>query len=345
MAKINVPQEQIDQIVDLYVNKNYTRVQIKNKLNLSFGDSVIKRILEENNIPIRTNPGAKKGGRKKQEVSREIQDKIIEVYNKGYGLNRVAKELNLPFSFDKIKSILQDNGIKLRNYVEAKQAAQMPDLRKYNINDNYTLESHNGAWLLGFIAADGYLPVTHGANNRITIGLARQDEEVLDLIKKDLQYTGPIYQYENTDGFPASSLSFTSKSIRQKIESYGIGNNKTFQLGKLPNLPDEYMMDFIRGFFDGDGSVIEPKDGHKICTSFTCASSTFLKEIQEYLKQKIGLQSNAKIQETQRVHIIYNLNYSTNDSFKLCDAMYLNNYLALPRKKKHYLSIKEKYSR
>ena len=82
MSKILVPQELQEQIVDLYVNKNYTRVQIKKELNLAFGDSVILRILKEHNVEIRNNPGAKKGGRKKQEVSQELQQQIIELYLK-----------------------------------------------------------------------------------------------------------------------------------------------------------------------------------------------------------------------------------------------------------------------
>jgi intein/homing endonuclease len=96
------------------------------------------------------------------------------------------------------------------------------------------------------------------------------------MIAKELGYEGPIYQYESTDGHLASSLSFTSKKIRQTIESYGIGNNKTFKLHNLPdNLPKEFLVDYIRGFFDGDGSIYEPK-GKKIGMSFTCASDTFL---------------------------------------------------------------------
>ena len=39
------------------------------------------------------------------------------------------------------------------------------------IDDDYVLESHNGAWLLGFVAADGYLPITRGAKNKIVIAL------------------------------------------------------------------------------------------------------------------------------------------------------------------------------
>jgi intein-encoded DNA endonuclease-like protein len=96
------------------------------------------------------------------------------------------------------------------------------------------------------------------------------------MIAKELGYEGPIYQYESTDGHLASSLSFTSKKIRQAIESYGIGNNKTFKLHNLPdNLPKEFLTDYIRGFFDGDGSIYEPK-GKKIGMSFTCANDTFL---------------------------------------------------------------------
>jgi hypothetical protein len=85
----------------------------------------------------------------------------------------------LPFGFDKVKSILKDNNIKIRNVQESAQVKNMPDLRKYKINDDYNFESHNGAWILGFIAADGYLPITNGAQNRITISLQRRDEEVL----------------------------------------------------------------------------------------------------------------------------------------------------------------------
>lgn len=36
---------------------------------------------------------------------------------------------------------------------------------------------------------------------------------------------------------------------------------------------------------------------------------------------------------TERIHTIYNIKYYTKDSFVLGNAMYNNNYLALPRKK------------
>lgn len=340
MSKIIVPQELQDQIVDLYVNKGYGRPQIKKELNLPFGDSVILRILKEHDIEIRTNNGAKKGRRKKMDVDVQLQQKIIEKYQEGHGLDKIVEELNLPFGSDKVRSILQDNGIKIRNVQESAKVKEMPDLRKYSINDDYCIESHNGAWLLGFIAADGYLPIGNGSNNRITISLAEKDVDILEAIKKELNYTGPITHYES-NGYPAVSLSFTSKNIRQNIEKYGIGNNKTFKLHHLPNLPKEYMIDFISGFFDGDGSIYESKD-HHVRMGIVCASRNFLKEISDFLNKEYGT-SIPKIYETVRVHTIYNITYYKGDTFLLGELFYNNDYLALPRKKNYFLELKKKY--
>lgn len=344
--KIEVPQEQRDQIVKLY-NQNHTRKQIKEELDLPFGDSVIKRILIEEGCAIRTNSGAQKGGRKKSEISREIQQEIINLYNQGYGVTYISKQVSKNgnnIGYDKTKRILKDNNIKLRNYNEAIAVKPYEDTRKYKINDNYNFKSHNGAWLLGFLAADGYLPVGNGAHNRITISLTEIDKEVLELIKEELEYEGLINEYESSDGYPFVSLSFTSKLLREKIESYGIVNNKTFRLNHLPeNLPKEYTLDFIRGFFDGDGSIFALEKEKKIGMNFTCASETFLQEIAKYLSKEFNV-SAPKINSCQRTHIIYDMRYYKKDSIILGDKFYNHNYLALPRKQKKYFELIEKFS-
>lgn len=342
MSKIIVPQELENKIIDLYVNKEYTRKKIKEELNLSFGDSVIKRILLEHNIEIRTNNGALKGGRKKMLVDEKIQQEIINLYNKGYGLNKIIEELNLSFSFDKVRSILQDNKIHIRNLAESAEIKIFEDTRKYQINDNYNFESHNGAYILGFLAADGYLPKTPGAKNRIVITLARKDEELLEKIKKELQQTGPIYQFMEGPNkeYPTSSLAFTSKTIREKVESYGIINNKTFQLNKLPsNLPKEQVIDFIAGFFDGDGSVFEKKD-HGINMNLTCANYDFLKSVRDYLHINYKVR-NVSIHSTERLNTIYYITYGKEDGLILGKAYYENDFIRLSRKKEKYFLLKE----
>lgn len=273
-------------------------------------------------------------------VPQEQINQIVELYNQGYGLNYISKQMGKLFCYDKVKRVLKDNNIKLRDYYEAIQVKpdNEVDLRKYKINDDYNFESHNGAWLLGFLAADGYLPLTNGASNRVVLTLARIDEEVLYKIKEELEYDGPIYQFESNNGFPASSLSFTSKSLRKKIESYGIINNKTFKLKELPkNLPREYMVDFIRGFFDGDGSIYITKD-KKVGMSFTGANQELLEDISQFLNQEFDAPLRA-VYVSQRKHSIYDIKYAKRWTLILGDKFYNHNFLALPRKQKKYFEI------
>ena len=109
-----IPKELQDQIIDLYVNKQYGRMKIKKELNLPFGDSTIKKILQNNNIHIR-NYNEAKVGRYKMEVPQDLQEKIVELYERGYGLDKIVETLHTSFSFDKVRSILQDNGVHIRN--------------------------------------------------------------------------------------------------------------------------------------------------------------------------------------------------------------------------------------
>lgn len=335
MSKIIVPQELQNQIVNLY-NNGMTRKDICVQLNTPFGDSVIKRVLEENKCIIRSNPGAKKGGRKKEIIDEQEQQKIVELYKQGYGLNYISKQMGRLFCADKVRRVLKDNDIELRNFYEAIKAKpdDEVDLRKYQINDNYVFESHNGAYILGFLTADGYLPDTRGARNRIVLTLARKDEEILYRIKEELGYTGPIYQFYSGES-PASSLTFNSKEIRKNAEKYGIVNNKTFKIKSLPyNLPDEYMIDYIRGYFDGDGSIIGGND-NKVSMSIVSANKEFLEDLGKYLNKKY----NFPIPTIGRSHEAYQIIYFKKNSLRLGELFYNHNYLALKRKQNHYFEI------
>lgn len=343
MGKLIVPQELQEQIIDLYINKGYGRAKIKKLLNLPFGDSIIVKILKNNNIHIRNYHEAKVGCYK-MEVDRKIQNQIIELYAKGYGLEKIVIELNLPFSFDKVKSILKDNNIHIRNVKESAQVKTMPDLRKWKINDNYDFASHNGAWILGFFAADGYLPNKKGSRNRMVISVARKDEDVLHMIAEELKYNGKIYQYDaylNGKTFLQSSLAFNSKNLREQMEKYNVVNKKTFKLKELPKeLPDEYKIDYIKGFFDGDGSIYCLKD-KRVAMNFTCACKSFLEDISDFLSKTYDFRKVNTTGSMKGNNISYQIVYHKYDTLKLGSLFYDNDYLALPRKKKIFFDIRE----
>lgn len=63
--------------------------------------------------------------------------------------------------------------------------------RKYKINKNYfvKIDSEDKAYILGFIAADGY----NNEKDRVSIGIHRKDIEILNYIKNKIKVENPIF--------------------------------------------------------------------------------------------------------------------------------------------------------
>lgn len=345
MSKIVVPQELQKKIIDLYINKQYGRIKIKKELDLPFGDIVIKRILEENNVHIRNYDEAK-SGRYKVKIPEELQQEIIKLYQSGYSLEKITEILKTSFSFDKIGSILQDNNIPIRNAQQSAQVKIFPDLRKYKVNDNYEILSHNGCWLLGMYSADGYLSNQKGSKNRLSLALSQVDEEILLRIKEELSVERPLcYYIQELDGkqYPSVSLNFTSAILRKEFEKYmPAGGNKTQELKNLPKIPKEFMLDYLRGLWDGDGTfVISYAKDRKIPRfgmSLISYNKSFLEEISDYLKNNYYFPEGYIYPD----HNAWSLRYSARrDVLKLGQLFYENDYLSLKRKKDKYLEMKK----
>ena len=88
------------------------------------------------------------------------------------------------------------------------------------------------------------------------------------------------------------------------------------------------MADFIRGYFDGDGSVhltkyIRTKDQRKqidLRSNFTSGSSQFLFTLRDILTKLSGLTSKKVYSSADKRH--WKLCYGTKDTLKLLNFMY-----------------------
>lgn len=123
--------------------------------------------------------------------------------------------------------------------------------RKYNLNENYfeKIDNNDKAYILGFIYADGGV-----YKNKLEISLSSIDIEVLEFIKNKLDYNGVISAYMVNDK-KYSRLVITSRKLYTDLINIGIIPNKTYISKNLPKFNDEYTWHFLRGFFDGDGSI------------------------------------------------------------------------------------------
>lgn len=300
----------------------------------------IRKILIDNNIHIRNKSEA---GHKatKYDVPQDIQIKIIQNYNNGMGL--IASGTEFGIGYYKVKKILEDHNIHIRNKREGIQARNVA-LRKYHFNENYFKNINaNVAYVLGFLAADGSISLN---SNCIKITLAEKDSELLEKIKKEFEYDGVIKHKTTNDGFDIATLEVNSAIYKEDLKRYNIVPNKTFSFSISENIPKQYWIDFIRGYWDGDGTICTA--GKNAIRSSLCgANKQTLEQIVEFLETYYDI-PKVSIQMAMRKNPLYYIQYSSNSTKKLFEAFYYSdNILFLERKYKKFceLCIDNKYPR
>lgn len=154
--------------------------------------------------------------------------------------------------------------------------------RKYKLNSHYfdTIDTSDKAYFLGLIYADGYIP-----NNGLYITLEPNDKYILESFCKYIKLDTTAIKdvlIKNTYGLSKiyPRLFVCSKYIAEKLHEIGAIQAKSLVLQPPIGVPEKLKPDFIRGFFDGNGSIFYDKStGHyKIQFSTTYAMCEWLEE-------------------------------------------------------------------
>jgi hypothetical protein len=110
----------------------------------------------------------------------EEQEKlIIKLYTEEHrGQLYCAKAVGKT-NVKKVKEVLKKYNIPIRTFSEA---ATLSNINRtlYKNKDYFKHQSHNMAWILGFLAADG---TVSSSDNTIKIALSAKDKEILERIK------------------------------------------------------------------------------------------------------------------------------------------------------------------
>lgn len=260
-----------------------------------------------------------------------IEKEIIRRYTElGYGLIKSGK----PFEVSDylVKKILIKNGIKIRTFAEA---SKVSDRDVILINHEYfNSESPNMAYILGLLASDGTI---RKDSNSIKLTLSEQDSEILEKIKKELDYHGTIKHYEDSKGYKNASLTFTSKQIKDKLAEYNIVPSKTFTFTFPTKLNKKYWRDFIRGYFDGDGSISSAGES-AIRAQICSAQKQTLEVMLNFLEEEFSIQK-PNIQMQMRKQPLYYFQYSSCPTRKFFQNIYYENCLCLERKYKKFIEL------
>lgn len=193
-------------------------------------------------------------------------------------------------------------------------------------------------YILGFIYADGCLHLDKKYNGeKMSIGCC--DKEFMESLRKLITPNKKLYENDDGNDKHRTYYSVITSNIHiiKFIKDAGITYRKSLTK-KFPEcIPKEYLNHFIRGYFDGNGSItIEPKYGYHY-VKFTTGSKKFVEGIYKVLKQnKIH---TGKIYKDNR-HTAYYLQISSQiDIFKFYNYIYKNAEIYLDRKYEKHLTF------
>ena len=212
----------------------------------------------------------------------ERNDKKLIENNLHLTINQLVNCFGGKYTRKEIKNFLSNNNLKCQkeNSGTRKARIQVVQRSQTPINHDYFKTwSHNMAYILGIWYADGCIFSNNGNGYYFSIKLHKDDKYLLQLILNEMNSSHKIY--ENNDN--SVNITISSKTIYYDLISLGGKENKSLSI-TLPNVPDEYMHDFLRGYFDGDGCVTYKKD-RKYYSRYICSGSIkFVDNIYEYLK-------------------------------------------------------------
>lgn len=149
------------------------------------------------------------------------------------------------------------------------------DNRTYYSNFNYfeNMNTKDVAYFLGFIAADGcvYSRNNDTQQDMLNIGINRKDEYLLSTFLRYLNSENPInYSLqlnENNTEIPVASIQIVSDKLCKDLGKYNIKPQKTWNYSPC-NIKESLLWHFIRGYFDGDGSISHKRDRGDVPSSY-----------------------------------------------------------------------------
>lgn len=259
-------------------------------------------------------------------LSQEEEDLVCKTYQETGRADLCCKAIS--GGQDVVRRCLQKYGLYRTASEAIRQSPQ--NQRKYPINDSYfDVENERMAYLLGFLASDG---TVRKNKNEVKLTLSSIDKDILLKFQKEVGGR-PVKDYLTQDGFETSTWVFTSEHIKKKLADYNIVPQKTFNFTFPKNLNKKYWKDFIRGYFDGDGSI---STAGRSAIRFQICSATreVLETIIEFFEENEIPRTS--IMQTKKVHTLYYFQYSSVPTRQIYNILYYDNCLCLPRKKEKY---------
>jgi len=256
-------------------------------------------------------------------ISNEKKNKILDLYKEGKLLKEIATETGVHSST--ISVFLKKNNLSTIK-------------RKYIFDENIfdNIDNEEKAYWVGFLFADG-----SNDENGLRIELQERDKlqliKFLKFLKLENSYKLKERKIKNKNYV---SIKIHRKTIQNALSNLGIKKHKTTN-PKVPIIPNIFIKDFLRGFFDGDGCIyFQKKNGKaKNVTCFYTINDACIEPILNMINI-ICPSLNWTINDHWRTSYIKTLRINgIKNCIKFLNAIYFNSDIYLDRKYNKFIDL------
>lgn len=241
-------------------------------------------------------------------LSQNEINEIVSMYQNNFSLRKIERRTS--HGRPAITKLLEELGVK---------TTKGNHYRKYFFNFDFfeKIDNELSAYWLGFLYADGcILSQNIYGEQEFKIAINEKDLELLEKFKKDIKSTYPI----RTDNSMVIQSLRSQKTV-DDLKKLGCIENKSLIL-EFPTekqVPKEFLHHFIRGYFDGDGSISYYQKQENYKPQFTInfvGTKNFIEELYKFFNMGSVFPDKRRknswyltINGNQQVKEVYNLLY------------------------------------
>lgn len=213
-------------------------------------------------------------------LNQEELQSLIDMYQSNCSLREISRRTN--YNRQTLSRMFERLGVK---------TTKGNHYRKYFFDFDFfeKIDTESKAYWLGFLYADGcILPVNKYGEQAFKLALQEKDIDCIEQFKKDLNSTYPIRKdvskhNKNPNHSVQVLLEHRSQKTVDDLKKLGCIERKSLIL-TFPSenqVPSYLINHFIRGYFDGDGSISYSKKQNTYHICFT-GTEKFIKKLSSY---------------------------------------------------------------
>lgn len=275
----------------------------------------VLRYIHLKNISLKT-----KSKRDDDNLLKDKKETILKLYHQNVSQCEIAKIVG--HSQPCVSKFLQSFGLRAKEW-------------KYSVDESYfdKIDSEEKAYILGWFYSDGSVDEA----GKMRIQILQTDSYILEWIKGQLKFDGELYQIpaRNTSK-PQTAICINRKNLADKLITLGCIPNKAnvLQMPTFEQVPKEFFHHFLRGYFDGDGSI--STDLRVVAVT---SSPVFCESLARFLVT-LGIESNTYVRKNSKM-VFFTKN---SEKLKFLNYIYKDATVFLKRKHEKYLQMLEKFS-